>query len=156
MSDTIPLQAWDAMLELLNADRTEGIPEFTLCSLDEIDGKTQLPWGSLYPDEEAVKPAGNRSDADVVDRPFTFYVETRAKGSRSVSPLRELEPLRAWVVSRLAGAKLGGLVERIFEVGTRWGVDNKVDPPHAVARHYFRCEVPTLINDLTTRPGRPS
>jgi hypothetical protein len=151
MPDSIPLQVWDAMLAALNTDRPSGIPETTLCSLDQVRAEN-LPWISLYPIAETIEVIGNKNDAVAVARACGFQLEVRAKGSDAV---RDAEALRTHVVSRLGGAKLDGLVERVHEVGTTWA-EAEGDPPHVLARMSFRYEVPTLISDLTTRPGRPS
>lgn len=155
-ADSIPQQTWDGALALLNTGRPDGIPEFTFGDLNQpdfINGPDS--WASLYPNGEAVKPIGNKADATAVERPSTLLIEIRAKGSRSVNAFRQIETIRVWVVSKLGGAKLDGLVEKIIEAGTKYGI-SEGDPPHAIASQYFNIDVPTLINDLTKRPGRPS
>lgn len=86
-------------------------------------GDAEMPSGVVYPVRD-VPQQDFVSHAPVVRSRLSLLFELRALGTASVRPDQAVDPLYAWVVSKLATNTLGGLVfdgweeaESVFQYG---------------------------------------
>lgn len=75
----------------------------------------------VYLEDEDQRPISSRRRSPLTERNLVLGLELRALGSATLSPDKALDPLYMWAMYRIfLDESLGGLVNDIDEVKTRW------------------------------------
>jgi hypothetical protein len=151
---TIRDQICDAIIDALNTDTPEGVPDASDTRGDEVD---PIPGIVVYLVSDQVETGTGQTvgtermqfrpmHLPAVVRMARLIVEERA-GEDDETPARKaVDPLAAWAVKALSGNRLGGLAHELYEVRTDFQYAQR-DRMYVRAAHEFCVAYSSRTND---------
>jgi hypothetical protein len=138
----------DQVLELLNTDRPNNVPEFTKRRAVPGERVTEQRGAVFFVAEPAERVGGK--GGPVTLRKFILAVQVIDAVEETDEADDALEPALAWVTAKLGNTNLSGLVHDIEHTGTGWESDSR-ELFYICATTTWRVEYQTLRADLDRR-----
>ena len=112
----------EAIVAALNTARPAGIPAAERARTLGVDIES-MPTILVYPGRDTATDVGGRA-GPIQKRSFEILVECWAAKSETATADQATDPLAAWVVCTLGDNSLGGLVSKLRDSATDFGIDD--------------------------------